>query len=140
MASGGTGSGTTKVGEVNGLAAGFGGAAVGTPGSGGTSGTSAGSSAFGSGGGAGPIMGVGSSRTGASILTPNDQASYETWEFLYDPRIEQMYAKGALNGGVGSQNASSFGKDATSGQPNSGAGTSSSPGGSGSGSGTSTPR
>jgi hypothetical protein len=35
-------------------------------------------------------MGVGSSATGNSILTPNEQTTYETWEFLYDPRVEQL--------------------------------------------------
>jgi hypothetical protein len=69
-------------------------------------------------------MGVGSAKSGDSILTPNQQVSYDTWEFLYDPRIELMYAKSNIlgGGGMGSQSASSFGSDATSGQKNSGAG------------------
>lgn len=51
-----------------------------------------------SGGGA-PIVGIGSSKTGTSITVLNEQATYQTWEFIYDPRIEQMKAKAALLGG-----------------------------------------
>ena len=47
----------------------------------------------------GPIMGIGSSKTGEAILTVNEQTNYQDWEFLYDPRIEQLYAKGNLLGG-----------------------------------------
>ena len=54
-----------------------------------------------SGGGA-PIVGVGSSKSGTSITELNEQTTYETWEFLYDPRIEQMKAKAALLGGPAS--------------------------------------
>jgi type II secretory pathway pseudopilin PulG len=54
-----------------------------------------------SGGGA-PIVGVGSSKSGGSISVVNEQTTYETWEFLYDPRIEQMKAKAALLGGPAS--------------------------------------
>jgi type II secretory pathway pseudopilin PulG len=76
-------------------------------------------------GGVGQIMGVGSARSGDSILTPNQQTTYDTWEFLYDPRIELLYAKSNIlgGGGLGSQSASSFGSDAASGQSNSGSGT-----------------
>ena len=123
----GTPGGTSTVGPTSGLAAGFSGATVGTPGTGGTAGaagtsgsTGSSSSPFGS-GGVGQIMGVGSVRSGASILTPNQQETYDTWEFLYDPRIELLYAKAnILGGGVSSTPASSFGSDATSGKPNSG--------------------
>jgi len=133
----GTPSGTTTIGQTSALAGGFSGATVGTPGTGGTPGTpgttgiggtgtgtgSSSSSGFGS-GGVGQIMGVGSAKSGDSILTPNQQATYDTWEFLYDPRIELMYAKSNIlgGGGLGSQSASSFGSDATSGQNNSGSG------------------
>jgi hypothetical protein len=49
-------------------------------------------------------------KTGDSITVLNEQTSYDTWEFIYDPRIEQMKAKAALlGGGVGSTPASSFG-------------------------------
>ena len=70
-------------------------------------------------------MGVGSAKSGDSILTPNEQVTYDTWEFLYDPRIELMYAKSNIlgGGGLGSQSASSFGSDAASGQKDSGSGT-----------------
>ena len=44
-------------------------------------------------------MGIGSSATGEAILTVNEQTNYQDWEFLYDPRIEQLYAKGNLLGG-----------------------------------------
>jgi type II secretory pathway pseudopilin PulG len=127
----GTAGGTSTIGQTSSLAAGFGGATVGTPGTGGTAatgatgtgatGTGSSPSAFGSGGGVGQIMGVGSARTGESILTPNQQTSYDTWEFLYDPKIELLYAKSnILGGGISSQSASSFGSDATSGKSNSG--------------------
>jgi type II secretory pathway pseudopilin PulG len=73
---------------------------------GGTSGS--GNSGFGSQsattfqGGGGPIMGIGSSKSGESILTENEQTNYQDWEFLYDPRIEQLKAKSSLfGGGVG---------------------------------------
>ena len=65
----------------------------------------------------GIIYGVGPNRTGDSILNPNQQETYETWEFWYDPMIELLYAKGNFTGGggIGSQSASSFGSDATNG-------------------------
>jgi type II secretory pathway pseudopilin PulG len=62
-------------------------------------------SGSGSGSGAstsGPFMGVGSNATGSSILVVNEQKTYQTWEFLYDPRIEQLRLQANLNGGVGS--------------------------------------
>ncbi|HEV2647153.1 MAG TPA: type II secretion system protein [Acidobacteriaceae bacterium] len=52
----------------------------------------------------GPIMGVGSSASGSSILSVNEQTSYETWEFLYDPRVEQLKAA-ALNSGASAQHS-----------------------------------
>ena len=65
----------------------------------------------------GVIYGVGPAKTGDSILNPNQQTTYETWEFWYDPLIELLYAKANLTGGggIGSQSASSFGSDATNG-------------------------
>ena len=111
-------------GPVNALAAGFGGATstaggsttpTSTPSTGGTQS----SSGFGN-GGAGPIMGVGSSRSGDSILNVNDQTTYETWEFLYDPLIELLYKKGQLGGGPSSTAASAFGSSATSDKTNTG--------------------
>ncbi len=53
-------------------------------------------------GSGGPFMGVGSSKTGEAMLTVNEQTNYQDWEFLYDPNIEQMYAKGNLLGGAAS--------------------------------------
>jgi len=71
----------------------------------------------------GQIMGVGTGRSGNSILTPNQQTTYETWEFLYDPRIELLYAKAnILGGGIGSTSAASFGANGVTGQSNSGSG------------------
>ncbi len=58
----------------------------------------------------GAIMGIGSSKSGDAMLAINDQTTYQTWEFLYDPRIEQLYAKAnLLGGGVSSSSASSLG-------------------------------
>jgi type II secretory pathway pseudopilin PulG len=53
-------------------------------------------------GGGGPIMGIGSAKSGEAMLVVNEQTTYETWEFLYDPRIEQLYAKANLLGGIAS--------------------------------------
>ena len=61
-----------------------------------------------SGGGA-PIVGFGSSKSGTSITDLNEQTTYETWEFLYDPRVEQMRAKAALLGGPASGGSGSSG-------------------------------
>ena len=107
------------------------GSSSGTPGS--SSGSSSGTGMFGDSSG-GVIYGVGTSRSGTSILNPNQQTTYETWEFWYDPRIERLYAMANLmgGGGIGSQSATSTGQSATSGQSNS------SSSGSGSGSTTST--
>jgi type II secretory pathway pseudopilin PulG len=61
-----------------------------------------GSGSGGPGSNLGPIMGVGTSATGNSILTVNEQTTYDTWEFLYDPRVERLRQLGQLNSGVGS--------------------------------------
>jgi type II secretory pathway pseudopilin PulG len=50
-------------------------------------------------GGGAPFVGVGSSKSGDSITVLNEQPSYQTWEFIYDPRIEQLKAKASLFGG-----------------------------------------
>jgi hypothetical protein len=42
---------------------------------------------------------VGLSKDGNSIITLNEQTNYSTWEFIYDPRIEQLYAKSSIFGG-----------------------------------------
>jgi type II secretory pathway pseudopilin PulG len=52
------------------------------------------------GGNTGPIMGVGVPKDGAAIITVNEQTNYQDWEFLYDPRIEQLYAKANIMGGA----------------------------------------
>ncbi len=49
--------------------------------------------------GGAPFVGVGVPKEGDSITILNEQTTYNTWEFIYDPRIEQLYAKGALFGG-----------------------------------------
>ena len=101
------GGGTSTIGATSALAGGFANATVGTPSTGtsgatGASGFSGASGSSGALGGGGPIVGVATARSGPSILTPNQQTTYETWEFWYDPRIEQMYQKGQQNGGIGS--------------------------------------
>ena len=55
-------------------------------------------------------MGIGSSATGNSILVVNEQTTYETWEFLYDPRIEKLKQAAALNAGASSVGAGSLGQ------------------------------
>lgn len=91
----------------------------------GSSGTVAGNSGTGSGSGSSgvssqsatsfsgtgaPIMGVGSSGSGDSIVVLNEQTTYPTWEFIYDPRIEQLKAKvNILGGGMSSSGSSGIG-------------------------------
>lgn len=58
------------------------------------------------GSGGAPIMGVGSAKGGEAMLVVNEQTTYDTWEFLYDPRIEQLYAKSTLLGGISSGSGS----------------------------------
>lgn len=62
-------------------------------------------------GGTLPFMGVGLGTKGDSIVEPNEQTTYETWEFLYDPRLDQLKAQAAaLNGGsIGSVPSNSLG-------------------------------
>ncbi len=61
------------------------------------------------GGGGAPIIGVGSAKSGEAMLVVNEQTTYDTWEFLYDPRIEQLYAKSTLLGGIPTTNGSGSG-------------------------------
>lgn len=57
-----------------------------------------------------PFMGVGLPIDGASIMTVNEKTTYPEWEFLYDPRIEQLRAKVNLfGGGMTSTNATGLG-------------------------------
>jgi hypothetical protein len=79
-------------------------------------------SATGFAGSAGPFMGVGSSATGTSIITPNEQTTYQTWEFLYDPRIEKLKQAALLNGGARSLGAGTLGQSSGFGQSPSGFG------------------
>jgi type II secretory pathway pseudopilin PulG len=61
-------------------------------------------------GSGGPFIGVGLVKDGNSITVLNEQTTYATWEFLYDPRIEQMKAKASIfGGGPASTSASSLG-------------------------------
>jgi type II secretory pathway pseudopilin PulG len=67
-----------------------------------------------------PFMGVGLDVPGDSIVELNEQTTYATWEFLYDPRIEQLKAKAGLNSGGTSVGAGSLGQTPGSlGNPNS---------------------
>jgi type II secretory pathway pseudopilin PulG len=121
---------------------------AGTPGVGGSSGTGdSGTAATGSGSnptgngfptGGTPFVGVGLPTPGDSILVLNEQTTYQTWEFLYDPRIEQLLAQASLFGGAPSAgsagslgsaagSSSSFG-GTTPGASGSGFGSSSGPG------------
>ena len=91
--------------------------APGTPGSTSTPGPAGStSSGFGSpasagiSGGSAPFMGIGLNATGDSIIAVNEQTSYDTWEFLYDPRIELLKQKATMNGGAGSIGAGSLGQ------------------------------
>jgi hypothetical protein len=65
---------------------------------------------FGDSGAGGIIVGVTTSRSGNSITNPNQQTTYDTWEFWYDPRIELLRKSvNITGGGISSQSASSFG-------------------------------
>lgn len=66
----------------------------------------------------GAFMGVASSATGNSIVEWNGESTYETWEFLYDPRIELLIAKGMLNSGLGTANAGALGSGSSTDQTN----------------------
>jgi type II secretory pathway pseudopilin PulG len=93
---------------------GAGGAGQGTGGGLGSAGSAGGLGGFGFGSGTGtsmgPIMGVGLNATGNSLLEPNAQTTYQTWEFLYDPRIELLKVKQGMNQGLGSAGAGALGQ------------------------------
>ena len=143
-AGGGAGFGPTTVNSSNALNAGFGGAtiggstgatgatgATGVSGSTGSTGSSGDGGMFGDSTG-GVIVGVTTARSGNSILNPNQQTSYDTWEFWYDPRIEILKQSVSLTGGgMSSQSASSFGNN-LNGTPNSANGASGATGSTGS--------
>ena len=58
---------------------------------------------------------------GNSIVVVNEQTTYPTWEFIYDPRIEQLKAKsnllggGVASGGTGLGSGSSLNSNTTPG-------------------------
>jgi type II secretory pathway pseudopilin PulG len=102
-------------------------------GSGSTLGSAAGiASSSGMPSGGAPFVGVGIPKDGDSITVLNEQTTYDTWEFIYDPRIEQLYAKGSLFGGsstLGSAGGSSgFGNTPGSGNTPGAPGLGNSPG------------
>ncbi len=114
-----------------------------TPGQSNTLGSASGIQSSGTPSGGAPFVGVGIPKEGDSITVLNEQTTYNTWEFIYDPRIEQLYAKGALFGGAGSLGSASgnssggFGNTPGSGTSPSGFGTT--PGGFGTSPGTASP-
>jgi type II secretory pathway pseudopilin PulG len=81
------------------------GSGTGTPGSGMGSGNSNGgipeTDATDAKGSTGPIMGVGVPKDGEAFLSVNGVSTYQDWEFIYDPRIEQLYARNGSSGGGG---------------------------------------
>jgi type II secretory pathway pseudopilin PulG len=118
---GGLGAGIGTLGSpATGTAAPAGGAAAGAPGTASGTGTATGTgtggtnsqsgSSNGLGGTGGAIMGVGTNATGNSILVVNEQTDYQSWEFLYDPRLELLKQQQQLNQGVQSSGAGSFGQ------------------------------
>jgi type II secretory pathway pseudopilin PulG len=94
----------------------------GTTGSNGLSGpggpTSTDATAF-NGSGGGPIMGVSSKSPKTSIISIRKQTTYNTWEFIYDPRIEALYAKASLMGGPSSASGTGNSIDSLNGSPGS---------------------
>lgn len=98
-------------------------------------GTPSGSSVFGSGSASGgissqsatsftgsgaPFVGIGSSAAGTSMVVLNEQKTYPTWEFIYDPRMEQLKAKvNLLGGGMASSGGTGLGSAGGLGSPSS---------------------
>lgn len=100
-------------------------------------------------GGKGAIVAVGTDKKGKAIVAVNGEDDFEKWEFLYDPRMDQMRAKASLLGGgmseggagamgSGINGSSTPGNSLSSPSPSGFGGPTSS--GSSSGSGTSTPK
>jgi type II secretory pathway pseudopilin PulG len=116
-----------------------------TPGQSNGLGSASGIQSSGTPSGGAPFVGVGIPKDGESITVLNEQTTYNTWEFLYDPRIELLYAKGALFGGgasgLGSAagNSSGFGNTPGSGTGTAPGGFGTSPGGFGTPPGTASP-
>ena len=86
-----------------------------------TTGTNGTNSPFGSGNGLGgtngAIMGVGTNATGNSILIVNEQTDYQSWEFLYDPRVELLKQQQQLNQGLQTNGIGSPGQTPTETSP-----------------------
>ncbi len=82
-----------------------------------TGGISSQSAATFTGGGA-PFVGVGIPKDGDSITVLNEQTSYKTWEFIYDPRIEQLAAAAGLLGGSSANSGGSIGSGGFGSSPN----------------------
>lgn len=86
-----------------------------------TTGTNGTNSPFGSGNGLGgtngAIMGVGTNATGNSILVVNEQTDYQSWEFLYDPRVELLKQQQQLNQGLQTNGIGSPGQTPTGTSP-----------------------
>jgi type II secretory pathway pseudopilin PulG len=96
-ASGSSGSsGSYGVGGAGSSASGGTTGATGSSGTGSSSPGGFGQSASSFTGGGSPFVGVGLPKQGDSIVVVNEQTTYQTWEFLYDPRIEQMKAQASL--------------------------------------------
>ena len=74
-------------------------APAGPTGSTGTTGSTGSTSVVDFKGTSGPFMGVGTSASGASLTEPNQQKAYEDWEFLWDPRIDELKSKTSIFGG-----------------------------------------
>ena len=118
-------SGTAGSSDASGQSGAFGGSSGASGGSSGLGSASGMQSQTGTGlpGSTGPFMGVGSSATGNSIITPNEQTTYQTWEFLYDPRIEKLKQAAILNGGADALGGGTLGQSPNSmGQPPNGFG------------------
>jgi type II secretory pathway pseudopilin PulG len=100
-----TGAAAGPPGAAAGAASGTGSASTGTGGT---------NSLFGSGNGLGgtngAIMGVGTNAKGSSLLVVNEQTDYQSWEFLYDPRVELLKQQQQLNQGLQTNGAGSFGQ------------------------------
>ena len=76
------------------------------------------------GSGGGPIIGVSSLSPKQAIISIRKQTTFDTWEFIYDPRIELLYAKAnILGGGVGSASPTSTGLNGLPGASSPGGGT-----------------
>lgn len=103
-------SGAPGVPGAAGAGVGAAGAGTGAAATGSNSTTSPFGSSNGLGGTNGAIMGVGTNATGNSILEINEQTTYQSWEFLYDPRVELLKQKQQLNQGLQTSGAGSFGQ------------------------------